>query len=155
MKRLVPKKALECLTVSKSLRAMLRMADEAPEAAPKNALADPIRRPGGLREALDLSLKAPDTAPEGFKRPQKASKKTSGEATDDHGRSRRLKEGLLKAKNRPRRPAGAQYFSKKLFLSNFGVHFGGLFWHMFGSKIGSKFGSVVGLVFGSVLVSKK
>ena len=54
MKRPVPKKVLKCLAVSESLRAMLRMADEAPEAAPKKALAVPIiRRPGGLREALD------------------------------------------------------------------------------------------------------
>ena len=47
---------------------MPRMADEAPEAAPKKALADPIKRPGGLEEGLEglgLNRKATDTAPEG------------------------------------------------------------------------------------------
>ena len=87
----------------------------------------------------------------GLKRPQKASKKASGEATGDHGGSRRLKEGWLVAKNRPRRPAEDQDFSKKPFWYHFGVHFGGLFLHSFESKIGSKFGSVLGFVFGSIL----
>ena len=66
----------------------------------------------------------------------------SGEATGDHDGSKRLKEDLLEAKNRPRRPAGGQDFSKKPFWCHFGVQFGGLFLHIFGSKIGSKFGSV-------------
>ena len=120
MKRLVPKKALECLTVSKSLRAMLRMADEAPEAAPKNALADPIRHPGGLREALDLSLKAPDTAPEGFRRLQKASKKASGEATSDQSRSKKKEACWFNT----RRPAGGQASSKTPLWHYFGCQFG-------------------------------
>ena len=89
-----------------------------------------------------------------FKRPQKPYKKASGEATGDHGGSRRLKEGLLESKNHPRKPAGGQDFSKKPFWCHSGVHFGGLFWHMFGSKIKSKFGSVFDLVFCSVLVPK-
>ena len=37
----------------------------------------------------------------------------SGEATGDYDGSKRLKEDLLEAKNRPRRPAGGQDFSKK------------------------------------------
>ena len=90
----------------------------------------------------------------GLKRPQKASKKAPGEATGDHGGSKRLKEGLLEAKNRPRRPAGGQGFSKKPFWYHFGVHFGGLFWLIFGSKSGSKLGSVFGVIFCSVLVPK-
>ena len=90
----------------------------------------------------------------GIKRPQKPSKKASGEATGDHGGSRRLKEGLLVAKKRPRKPAGAQDFSKKPFWCHFGVHFGGLFLHMLGSKIKSNFGSLFGVVVCSVLVPK-
>ena len=39
----------------------------------------------------------------------------SGEATCEHGGSKRLKEGVLEAKNPPRRPAGDQDSSKKLF----------------------------------------
>ena len=38
---------LECPAVSESLQATPRMADEAPEAAPKKVLADPIKRPSG------------------------------------------------------------------------------------------------------------
>ena len=41
----------------------------------------------------------------------------SGEATGDHDGSKRLKEDLLEAKNRPRRPAGGQDFSKKPFCA--------------------------------------
>ena len=67
-----------------------------------------------------------------FKRPQKPSKKASGEATGDHGGSIRLKEGLLDTKKRPRRPAGEQDFSKKPFWYHFGFHFGSLFWLIFG-----------------------
>ena len=93
---------------------MPRMADEVPEAAPK-ALADPIRRPGGPREILDWAEKLQIQPLKGLKRPQKPSKKDFGEATGDHGGSRRLKEGLLVAKTRPRKPAGAQDFSKKPF----------------------------------------
>ena len=66
----------------------------------------------------------------------------SGEATGDHDGSKRLKEDLLEAKNRPRRPAGGQDFSKKPFWCHFVVHFWGLFLHIFGSKIGSEIGSV-------------
>ncbi len=113
-----------------------------------------MRRPSGPREALDGAEKLQKWPQKGFKRPQKPSKKASGEATGDHGGSRRLKEGLLVAKKRPRKPAGGQDFSKKPFLCHFGVHFGGLFWHIFGSKIGSKFGSLFGVVFGSVLGPK-
>ena len=120
----------------------------------KDAVADPIRRPSGPREALDGAEKLQKWPLKGFKRPQKPSKKASGEATGDHGGSRRLKEGLLVVKNCPRRPGGGQESSKKPFWCHFGAHFGGQFWHMFGSKIGSKFGSVFGLVFGSVLVPK-
>ena len=66
----------------------------------------------------------------------------SGEATGDHDGSKKLKEDLLEAKNRPRRLAGGQDFSEKPFWCHFVVCFGGLFFHIFGSKIGSKFGSV-------------
>ena len=62
-------------------------------------------------------------------------------ATGDHDGSKRLKEDLLEAKNRPRRPAGGQDFSKKPFWCHFVVHVGGLFLHSFGSKISSKIGS--------------
>ncbi len=92
---------------------MPRMADEAPEAAPKKALADPIEHPGGPREAMDSAEKLQKRPLKGIKRPQKASKKASGDATSDHGGSRRLKEGLLEAKNHPRRPAGGQESPKK------------------------------------------
>ena len=92
---------------------------------PKKALADPIRRPSGPREALNGAEKLQKQPQKSFKRPQKPSKKASGEATGDHGGSRRLKEGLLGAKKRLRKPAGDQDFSKKPFWYHFGVHFGG------------------------------
>ena len=76
-----------------------------PEAASKKALAYPIRRPSGPREALDGAEKFQKWPQKSFKRAQKPSKKVAGEATGDHGGSKRLKEGLLVAKNRPRRPA--------------------------------------------------
>ena len=75
----------------------------------------------------------------------------SGEATRDHDGSKRLKEDLLEAKNRPRRPAGGQESSKKSFWYHFGSQFGGLCLHMFGSKIVSNFRFVFGLVFATVL----
>ncbi len=128
------------------------MADEASKATPKKALADPIRRPGGPREALDGDEKLQKQPLKSFQRSKNPSKKASGEATGDHGGSRRLKEGLLVAKKRPRKPAGGQDFSKKPFWCHSGVHFGGLFWHIFGFKIGSKFGSVFDFVFCSILV---
>ena len=85
---------------------------------PKEALANPIRRPSGQNEALDGAKKLQKWSLKGFKRPQKPCKKASGEAIGDHGGSRRLKEGLLEAKNRLRRPAGAQDVSKKPFWCN-------------------------------------
>ena len=92
------------------------MADNASKATPKKALADPIRRPSGPREALDGAEKLQKWPLKSFKRLQKPPKKASGEATGDHGGSRRLKEGLLVAKKRPRTPAaGGQDFSKKPF----------------------------------------
>ena len=58
---------------------------------------------------------------------QKPSKKASGEATGDHGGSKRIKRGLLDAKNHPRRPAGGQESSKKLFWCHFGRQYGAYF----------------------------
>ena len=75
----------------------------------------------------------------------------SGEATCEHGGSKRLKEGVLEAKNPPRRPARDQESSKKPFWCNFGNQFGGLFLHIFCSKIGFNFEYVFGLVFASAL----
>ena len=106
------------------------------------SLADPIRRPSGPREALDGAEKLQKYPKKSFKRPKEASKKASGEATGDHGGSRRFKEDLLVAKNHPRRPAGGQDFSKKPFWCHFRVQFFVPFLHIFGSKIGSKFGSL-------------
>ena len=99
------------------------MADNASKATPKKALADPIRRPSGPREALDGAEKLQKWPQKSFKRPQKPSKKAAGEASSDHGGSRRWKEGLMVAKNRPRKPAGGQDFSKTPFWCHIGFFF--------------------------------
>ncbi len=83
------------------------MADEASKATPKKALANPIRRPGGPREALDGAEKLQKQPQKGLKRPQNDMKKGPRNESEKH-QNRGLKKVPKMACDSLRKSAGPE-----------------------------------------------